>query len=78
MRRAASASTVNLPAASGVVADPAAATLFGESASCVVVSVRPDDRAALLQMAAEAGVPAQLIGRTGGNAYGYPSRARRD
>jgi phosphoribosylformylglycinamidine synthase II len=59
---------VNLPAASGVPSDPAVATLFGESASCVIVSVRPDDRAALLQMAADAGVPVQLIGRTGGSA----------
>jgi phosphoribosylformylglycinamidine synthase len=43
-----------------------AATLFGESASRVVVSVRPSDSAALLEMAADAGVPAQPIGRTGG------------
>jgi phosphoribosylformylglycinamidine (FGAM) synthase-like enzyme len=42
------------------------AALFGESASRAVVSVRPGDRAALLQMAAEAGVPAQPIGKTGG------------
>jgi phosphoribosylformylglycinamidine synthase len=41
--------------------------LFSESASRVVVSVRPQDRAALMQMAAEAGVPARLIGRTGGD-----------
>ena len=45
---------------------PAIATLFGESASRVVVSVRPQDRATLLQMAADAGVPAAVIGRTGG------------
>jgi phosphoribosylformylglycinamidine synthase len=43
------------------------ATLFGESASRVVVSVRPQDRAALLQLAAECGVPARLIGTTGGS-----------
>jgi len=42
------------------------ATLFGESASRVVVSVAPADRAALMQKAAEAGVPARLIGCTGG------------
>jgi phosphoribosylformylglycinamidine synthase subunit PurL len=42
------------------------AMLFGESASRVVVSVRPAERAALLHMAADAGVPAQPIGRTGG------------
>jgi phosphoribosylformylglycinamidine synthase subunit PurL len=44
----------------------AIAALFGESASRVVVSVRPGDRSALLQMAAEAGVPARHIGSTGG------------
>jgi phosphoribosylformylglycinamidine synthase II len=43
------------------------ATLFGESASRAVVSVRAADRDTLLQMAAEAGVPAQLIGKTGGS-----------
>ncbi len=43
------------------------ATLFGESASRVVVSVRPADRATLLHLAAEAGVPARVIGRTGGS-----------
>ncbi|MEP6918040.1 MAG: AIR synthase-related protein, partial [Acidobacteriota bacterium] len=42
------------------------AILFGESASRVVLSARPEDRARLLAMAAEAGVPAQVIGRTGG------------
>jgi phosphoribosylformylglycinamidine synthase subunit PurL len=45
----------------------AIATLFGESASRAVVSVEPDDRAALQQMAAERGVPAQVVGRTGGS-----------
>jgi phosphoribosylformylglycinamidine (FGAM) synthase-like enzyme len=43
------------------------ATLFGESASRAVVSVRTADRATLLQMAADAGVPAQVIGKTGGS-----------
>jgi phosphoribosylformylglycinamidine synthase II len=42
------------------------ATLFGESASRVIVSVAPSDTAALLRKAAEAGVPAKLIGTTGG------------
>jgi phosphoribosylformylglycinamidine synthase len=42
------------------------ATLFGESASRAVVSVRSEDRGSLLQLAAELGVPARLIGRTGG------------
>jgi phosphoribosylformylglycinamidine (FGAM) synthase-like enzyme len=46
---------------------PAVAALFGESASRVVVSVRPEDRATLMRMAAEAGVPARVIGTTGGN-----------
>jgi phosphoribosylformylglycinamidine synthase II len=44
-----------------------AAPLFGESASRVVVSVRPGDRETLLKMAKDAGVAAQLIGRTGGS-----------
>jgi phosphoribosylformylglycinamidine synthase len=43
------------------------ATLFGESASRVIVSVRPQDHATLLHLAAEAGVPARVIGRTGGD-----------
>jgi phosphoribosylformylglycinamidine synthase len=46
---------------------PAIATLFGESASRVVVSLRPADRAAFMKMTGETGVPAQLIGRTGGS-----------
>jgi phosphoribosylformylglycinamidine synthase subunit PurL len=46
--------------------DLLAATLFGESASRVVVSVKPDDREAVLSAAAAAGVPAARIGRTGG------------
>jgi phosphoribosylformylglycinamidine synthase len=44
----------------------AIATLFGESASRVVVSVHPEDRATLLRQAADAGIPARYIGRTGG------------
>jgi phosphoribosylformylglycinamidine synthase II len=43
------------------------ATLFGESASRAVVSIGARDRDTLLQMAADAGVPAKLIGRTGGS-----------
>ena len=43
------------------------ATIFGESASRVVVSARAEDRETLLRMAADAGVPAQLIGKTGGS-----------
>jgi phosphoribosylformylglycinamidine (FGAM) synthase-like enzyme len=45
----------------------AAASLFGESASRVVVSVPPAKRAGLMQMAAEMGVPALAIGVTGGS-----------
>ncbi len=59
---------VNLPAAAGLTSDPVIPTLFGESASRVVVSVRPDRLATLMQMAAEAEVPAERIGRTGGAA----------
>jgi phosphoribosylformylglycinamidine synthase len=54
---------VDLPAVEGAGPD---GVLFGESASRVVVSVSPEDRTAFMQMAAEAGVPAQVIGRTGG------------
>jgi phosphoribosylformylglycinamidine synthase II len=43
------------------------AALFGETASCVVVSARPADLDALLTLAAQAGVPAETIGRTGGS-----------
>ena len=57
---------VDLPAESqGELRIPA--TLFGESPSRVVVSVRPEDRATLLHLAAEAGVPARVVGRTGGS-----------
>jgi phosphoribosylformylglycinamidine synthase len=42
------------------------ATLFGESASRVVVSARPDQLERLRAMAAELGVPARIIGETGG------------
>jgi phosphoribosylformylglycinamidine synthase len=44
-----------------------AAALFGESASRVVVSVSPAMVAEVLQQAARAGVPARVIGETGGN-----------
>jgi phosphoribosylformylglycinamidine synthase len=42
------------------------AVLFGESASRVLVSVDPDRVAQVLERAAAAGVPARVIGRTGG------------
>jgi phosphoribosylformylglycinamidine synthase len=44
-----------------------AATLFGESASRVMVSIAPDDVAVVLERAAAAGVPARVVGQTGGN-----------
>jgi phosphoribosylformylglycinamidine synthase len=52
------------PAAPG---ESVAAALFGESASRAVVSVTPANLAAVLAMAAELGVPAEEIGRTGGD-----------
>jgi phosphoribosylformylglycinamidine synthase len=45
-----------------------AAALFGESASRVVVSVAPDRVDDVLSRAAASGVPARIIGRTGGTA----------
>jgi phosphoribosylformylglycinamidine synthase subunit PurL len=54
-----------LPTRSDV--DSIIGTLFGESASRAVVSVNPQDTSTVLQMAAEAGVPARVIGRTGGD-----------
>jgi phosphoribosylformylglycinamidine synthase len=47
--------------------DPMAATLFGESASRVIVSVEPKALEAVLDAAETAGVPAARIGRTGGD-----------
>jgi phosphoribosylformylglycinamidine synthase subunit PurL len=44
-----------------------AAALFGESASRVVISVVPADVTRVLEEASAAGVPARLIGQTGGN-----------
>jgi len=44
-----------------------AAALFGESASRVLVSVVPEDAAAVLERAAARNVPARVIGQTGGN-----------
>ena len=55
------ATTAELPNPSSL-----AATLFGESASRVVASVAPADQAALLQLAAAHGVPAAVVGTTGG------------
>jgi phosphoribosylformylglycinamidine synthase len=44
----------------------AAATLFGESASRIVVSATEGNVAAVLDRARAAGVPAEVLGRTGG------------
>jgi phosphoribosylformylglycinamidine synthase II len=44
-----------------------AAALFGETASRVIVSVVPEHVTTVLQRAAAAGVPARVIGQTGGN-----------
>jgi phosphoribosylformylglycinamidine synthase len=63
--------TVDIPALNDAKTTPAAIddnrVLFGESASRAIVSVRPADRAALIQLASSAGVPAKLIGTTGGS-----------
>ena len=44
-----------------------AASLFGESASRIVVSLVADNVTRLLELAAAASVPARVIGQTGGN-----------
>ena len=44
-----------------------AAALFGESATRVVVSAAVDVVTEVLERAAGAGVPARVVGRTGGN-----------
>jgi phosphoribosylformylglycinamidine (FGAM) synthase-like enzyme len=45
-----------------------ASTLFGESATCVLVSAAPADAPVVLREAHAAGLPAARIGRTGGSA----------
>ena len=58
---------VNLDAVpAGGATTTVVATLFGESAGRVVVSVQTAHRPALLALAAELGVPAKIIGTTGG------------
>jgi phosphoribosylformylglycinamidine synthase len=60
--------TVDVPAAAGDFGALALhATLFGESASRVVVTAVPEQAAALMAAARDAGVPAARIGRTGGD-----------
>ncbi|MEO8521589.1 MAG: phosphoribosylformylglycinamidine synthase subunit PurL [Acidobacteriota bacterium] len=58
---------VDLPAVADSAGDAVAAALFGESASRAIVAVRAADRDAFLKLAAAAGVPARVIGRTGGS-----------
>jgi phosphoribosylformylglycinamidine synthase len=53
---------VDVPAAGDVET-----TLFGESASRAIVSAAPGDLDRLLNLAASAGVPARVIGQTGGS-----------
>ena len=58
---------VEVPAAAGGEGDwSVLGALFGEGPGRVIVSAKPDQRAALLELAATAGVPAAVIGRTGG------------
>ena len=60
--------TIDVPtieAAAGAMA--AVSTLFGESASRVIVSVEPSRAAELVRLAAGAGVPAAIVGRVGGD-----------
>jgi phosphoribosylformylglycinamidine synthase len=40
--------------------------LFGESASRAIISAAPGSSATLLEMARAAGLPARIIGKTGG------------
>ena len=51
----------------GSAADGLTVALYGEAASQVVVSLRESDADAVLARAAAAGVPAQTLGRTGGD-----------
>jgi len=51
---------------SGHGATDLAAALFGESASRIIVSTSPDAADEVLARARSAGVPARLVGRTGG------------
>jgi phosphoribosylformylglycinamidine synthase len=61
------ASVSILAAASDGGVDRLAATLFGESASRVIVSAEPGHTAAVLDAAAQAEISAARIGRTGGS-----------
>jgi phosphoribosylformylglycinamidine synthase len=54
--------SVDVPAAGGEIA-----TLFGESASRAIASVSPRSSPAVLALAHASGVPARVIGKTGGS-----------
>jgi len=56
----------DVPAAGDAGPYQAHATLFGESASRVVVSAAPERRVQVIEAAVAAGVPARVIGETGG------------
>ncbi len=43
------------------------AALYGESASRVIVSVAPQELTRVIEHAAHSGVPARVVGQTGGN-----------
>ena len=58
---------VTLPARTEPGAAALATTLFGESASTVIVSVTDDRTRSLLEQAAAGGVPASIVGRVGGS-----------
>jgi phosphoribosylformylglycinamidine synthase len=45
----------------------APASLFGETASQAIVTIRPSDRSSLLELAASLDVPMRVIGQTGGS-----------
>ncbi len=59
--------TVDVPAAAGLAGFETHATLFGESASRIVVSTAEASLPALLAAATAAGVPAAVVGKTGGD-----------
>ena len=59
---------IDVPAATGVTgAWSVTATLFGESASRVIVSAEPGRVGALLALAARHGISAAVVGKTGGD-----------
>jgi phosphoribosylformylglycinamidine synthase II len=59
--------SIDAPQVSRAAGVNVAAALFGESASRVVVSVVPEELTRVIERAAAAGVPAKVVGQTGGN-----------